>query len=56
MYMSDDVNNNLVKVDAKTGEIKSTISLPGPNHYLQPSRDGRQLYAVNEARKEEKLL
>jgi YVTN family beta-propeller protein len=51
VYVSDDVNNNLVKVDAKTGEIKSIIPLPGPNHYLQPSRGGRQLYAVNEAEK-----
>lgn len=51
VYVSDDVNNNIVKVDAKTGEIKATIPLPGPNHYLHPSRDGKLLYAVNEAEK-----
>lgn len=51
LYASDDVNNNIVKVDAKTGEIKATIPLPGPNHYLHPSKDGRLLYAVNEAEK-----
>jgi YVTN family beta-propeller protein len=51
VYVSDDVNNNIVKVDAKTGEIKASIPLPGPNHYLHPSRDGRLLYAVNEAEK-----
>jgi YVTN family beta-propeller protein len=51
VYASDDVNNNIVKIDAKTGEIKATIPLPGPNHYLHPSRDGKLLYAVNEAEK-----
>jgi YVTN family beta-propeller protein len=51
VYVSDDVNNNIVKVDVKTGEIKATIPLPGPNHYLHPSRDGKLLYAVNEAEK-----
>jgi YVTN family beta-propeller protein len=50
-YVSDDVNNNIVKVDAKTGEIEASIPLPGPNHYLHPSRDGRLLYALNEAEK-----
>jgi YVTN family beta-propeller protein len=52
VYVSDDVNNNIVKVDANTGAIKATIPLPGPNHYLHPSRDGKLLYAVNEAEKE----
>jgi YVTN family beta-propeller protein len=51
VYVSDDVNNNIVKVDAKTGEIKASIPLPGPNHYLHPSKDGSLLYAVNEAEK-----
>jgi YVTN family beta-propeller protein len=51
VYVSDDVNNNIVKVDARTGEIKATIPLPGPNHYLHPFRDGEMLYAVNEAEK-----
>jgi YVTN family beta-propeller protein len=49
LYASDDVNNNIVKIDAKTGKIKATISLPGPNHYLHLSGDGKLLYAVNEA-------
>ncbi len=51
VYASDDVNNTLVKIDAKTGEIMATIALPGPNHYLHPSGNGKLLYAVNEAEK-----
>lgn len=51
VYASDDVNNNIVKIAAKTGEIKAIIPLPGPNHYLHPSKDGSLLYAVNEAEK-----
>lgn len=52
VYASDDVNNVVVKIDAKTGELKATIQLPGPPHYLHPSKDGKLLYAVNEAEKQ----
>jgi len=51
VYATDDVNNNIVKIDAKTAEIKATIALPGPSHYLHPSSDGKLLYSVNEAEK-----
>jgi YVTN family beta-propeller protein len=51
VYATDDVNNNIVKIDAKTAEIKATIALPGPSHYLHPSLDGKLLYSVNEAEK-----
>jgi YVTN family beta-propeller protein len=51
VYASDNVNSAIVKADAATGEIKATISLPGPNHYLHPSPDGKLVYAVNEAEK-----
>ena len=54
LYASDDVNNNIVKIAAMTGEIKATISLPGPDHYLHPTKDGSLLYAVNEAEKGER--
>jgi YVTN family beta-propeller protein len=51
IYATDDVNNKIVKIDAKTAEIKATIALPGPSHYLHPSSDGKLLYSVNEAEK-----
>ncbi len=51
IYASDNVNNAIVKVDAATGEIKATIVMPGTNHYLNPSKDGKLLYAVNETTK-----
>jgi len=51
VYASDSVNCTIVKVDASTGEIRATIPLPGSNHYLHPSRDGKLLYAVNETTK-----
>jgi YVTN family beta-propeller protein len=51
VYVSDNVNNTVVKIDGKSGEIKTTIALPGPTHYLHPSLDGKLLYAVNEAEK-----
>jgi YVTN family beta-propeller protein len=51
VYASDNVNNTLVKIDKTTGNIKAVISLPGPNHYLHPSKDGKLLYAVNETTK-----
>jgi len=51
VYASDNVNNTIIKVDVKTGSIAATINLPGPNHYLHPSPDGKLLYAVNEAEK-----
>jgi len=51
VYASDNVNNTIVKVDVKTGAIAATIDLPGPNHYLHPSPDGKLIYAVNEAEK-----
>lgn len=52
IYASDNVNNTIVKIDIATGDIKATISLPGSNHYLHPSKDGKLLYAVNETIKE----
>ena len=51
VYASDNVNSTIVKIDAKSGAIKATIALPGGNHYLHPSPDGKLLYAVNEAEK-----
>jgi YVTN family beta-propeller protein len=51
VYASDNVNNNIVKVDVNSGGIKATIALPGGNHYLHPSPDGKLLYAVNETTK-----
>jgi YVTN family beta-propeller protein len=51
VYASDNINNILVKIDKTTGNIKATISLPGSNHYLHPSKDGKLLYAVNETTK-----
>jgi len=51
IYASDNVNNTIVKIDPATGEIRATIILPGSNHYLHPSKDGRLLYAVNETTK-----
>jgi len=52
IYASDNVNNTIVKIAPATGDIKTTISLPGSNHYLHPSKDGKLLYAVNETTKE----
>ena len=51
LYATDAVNSSIVKLDAKTGEIKATIALPGPAHYIHPSKDGKLLYAVNEVEK-----
>jgi YVTN family beta-propeller protein len=51
VYATDDVNNKIVKIDAKTGDVITTISLPGPSHYLHPAPDGKLLYSVNEAEK-----
>ncbi len=51
VYALDNVNNTVVKIDSKTNAIKTTITLPGPTHYLHPSPDGKFLYAVNEAEK-----
>ena len=51
IYATDDINNSVVKIDANTGEVKAIIQLPGPPHYLHPSKDGKFLYAVNESEK-----
>lgn len=51
LYASDNVNNTIAKIEVSTGDIKTTISLPGSNHYLHPSKDGKLLYAVNETTK-----
>jgi YVTN family beta-propeller protein len=51
LYASDNVNNTIAKIDAGTFEIKAVIPLPGSNHYIHPSPDGKLLYAVNEATK-----
>jgi YVTN family beta-propeller protein len=48
VYAADNVNDAMVKIDAATGDIKASIALPGTNHYVHPSRDGKLLYAVNE--------
>jgi YVTN family beta-propeller protein len=48
VYVSDNVNDTIVKIDAATGDIKATISLPGTNHYLHLSKDGKLFYALNE--------
>jgi len=52
VYASDDVNDSIVKIDARTGEVKASIRMPGPTHYLHPSKDAKLLYAVNEAEKQ----
>ncbi len=51
VYAQDDVNNALVKIDAAAFRVVATWPLPGPNHYLHPTRDGRYLYALNERTK-----
>jgi len=51
LYASDNVNHTIVKIDTATGDIKAMISMPGSNHYLHPSKDGKLLYAVNETTK-----
>jgi YVTN family beta-propeller protein len=51
VYASDNVNSAIVKIEAATGDIKASIGLPGSNHYLHPSKDGKLLYAVNETTK-----
>jgi len=51
VYASDNINNNIVKIDAGSFEIKATIPLPGSNHYLHLSPDGKLLYAGNETTK-----
>jgi YVTN family beta-propeller protein len=48
VYASDNVNDTIVRIDAATGDIKAAISLPGTNHCLYPSKDGKLLYALNE--------
>lgn len=52
VYVSDNVNNVIVKIDVATFEIKASISMPGSNHYLHPAANGKLLYAVNETTKE----
>jgi YVTN family beta-propeller protein len=49
LYVSDDVNNDIVKIDVNSKKVRAIIPLPGPNHYLHPTGDGKLLYAVNEA-------
>jgi len=51
LYASDNVNNNIVKINVDSFEIKAIIPLFGSNHYLHPSPDGKLLYAVNETTK-----
>jgi len=51
VYALDNVNSTVVKIDVKANAIKTTITLPGPTHYLHLSPDGKLLYAVNEAEK-----
>ncbi|HUO77878.1 MAG TPA: cytochrome D1 domain-containing protein [Thermodesulfovibrionales bacterium] len=51
LYASDDFNYNIVKIDVADFEIKAAIALPGSNHYIHPSPDGKVLYAVNETTK-----
>jgi len=51
LYASDNINNAIVKIDVRTFEIMASISLPGSNHYLHSSPDGKLLYAVNETTK-----
>lgn len=51
VYVQDDVNNALLKIEALTLQVATTLPLPGPNHYLHPTRDGRYLYALNERTK-----
>lgn len=54
VYATDAANSKIVKIEAKSGVIKTSVTLPGPAHYIHPSKDGKRLYAVNEAEKEGK--
>jgi len=51
LYASDNVNNTIVKIDTDSYGIAATIRMPGTNHYLHPTKDGKLLYAVNETTK-----
>lgn len=52
VYVSDNVNNTIVKLNAVSHAVITTIQLAGPNHYLHPSKDGKLIYAVNETLKD----
>jgi len=48
VYAQDNVNNTIVKINTITYEIVATIAMPGSNHYLQPTKDGKLIYACGE--------
>ena len=49
VYVQDNVNNTIVKVQAASGNIAATIAMTGSNHYLQPDKTGKFLYACGES-------
>jgi len=50
VYVPDDVNKVVVKVDVARAQVAKVIDLGAVTHYLLPSPDGKLLYAVNEKR------
>ncbi len=52
IYVADAVNKLLVKVDPIKGAVVMKIPMTGVSHYIQPSPDGKILYAVNENTKD----
>lgn len=51
VYVADNFNSTLVKVDAQARKIAKVIAMPGGSHYLHPAENGRLIYAGGETAK-----
>ncbi|MDH3349538.1 MAG: hypothetical protein OEM02_15745, partial [Desulfobulbaceae bacterium] len=47
IYIQDNINKNVVKVDSKTFSVSAKIAMPGANHDLMASENGKIIYAIN---------
>lgn len=47
VFVQDNLNHMIVKVDVKTSSVAAKIAIPGANHDLMISTDGKTMYAVN---------
>ncbi|MCI5121350.1 MAG: hypothetical protein D3908_09225, partial [Candidatus Electrothrix sp. AUS4] len=48
LYVQNNIDNLIVKIDADSFEAITEIPMPGSNHDLVPSADDKILYAVNQ--------
>ncbi len=48
LYVQNNIDNKIIKIDIATSDVAAEISMPGSNHHLVSSANDKIMYAVNQ--------